>query len=337
MTTERSLITSEVDFDKDGRQTGFLRLPHSVHRSAYGWIPIPIVSIKNGEGPTILLMSGNHGDEYEGQVALSKLCRTLQSDRIQGRVVILPMANFPAARAGLRTSPIDDGNLNRSFPGDPVGGPTQMIAHYIETELMPRCDYAVDIHSGGSSLNYLPTALAARHDDPVQEAKIRALALSFGTPYCFVFPGGMGSFRTTTGAARRNNVIAMGTELGGVGTVSPAMLAYAEQGVRRVLVHCGMLSAEDAEPASGATRLMEATGMDYYVYAPDDGVFEPMADLGDEVAAESAAGIVHFLETPWLEPSPVQFNCTGMIICKRIPGRVMRGDCLYHLATDLAS
>jgi len=334
MTKERSLIMNEVDFDKDGRQTGFLRLPHSVHRSAYGWIPIPIVSIKNGEGPTILLMAGNHGDEYEGQVALSKLCRTLEPDRVQGRVIILPMANFPAARAGLRTSPIDEGNLNRSFPGNPVGGPTQMIAHFIETELMPLCDYAVDIHSGGSSLNYLPTALAARHDDPEQEAKIRALALSFGTPYCFVFPGGMGSFRTTTGAARRNGVVSMGTELGGIGTVTPAMLAYAEQGVRRVLVHCGILPAEDAEPVRAAPRLMEATGMDYYVYAPDDGVFEPMADLGDDVTAGSTAGAVHFLETPWLEPSPVHFNCSGMIICKRIPGRVMRGDCLYHLGTD---
>lgn len=68
-----SLITSEVDFDADGKQTGFLRLPHSVHRSAYGWIPIPIVMIKNGDGPTALLISGNHGDEYEGQVALTKL------------------------------------------------------------------------------------------------------------------------------------------------------------------------------------------------------------------------------------------------------------------------
>jgi predicted deacylase len=41
-----------------------------VHRSAYGWIPIPVACVKNGAGPRILLMAGNHGDEYEGQVAL---------------------------------------------------------------------------------------------------------------------------------------------------------------------------------------------------------------------------------------------------------------------------
>ena len=46
----RSPISSEIDYKADGKQTGYLRLPHSVHRSAYGWIPIPIVQIKNGEG-----------------------------------------------------------------------------------------------------------------------------------------------------------------------------------------------------------------------------------------------------------------------------------------------
>ena len=54
-----SRISSEIDFNLEGKQVGFLRLPHSVHRSAYGWIPIPVACIKNGEGPTVLLMAGN--------------------------------------------------------------------------------------------------------------------------------------------------------------------------------------------------------------------------------------------------------------------------------------
>jgi hypothetical protein len=73
MSQQTSLIQSEIDYDRDGKQTGFLRLPYSVHRSAYGWIPVPIVMFKNGAGPTALMMSGNHGDEYEGQIALTKL------------------------------------------------------------------------------------------------------------------------------------------------------------------------------------------------------------------------------------------------------------------------
>ena len=66
------------------------------------------------------------------------------------------MANFPAALAGRRTSPIDEKNLNRNFPGDPDGTITQQIAHYITTELIPLADIVFDVHAGGSSLMYLP-------------------------------------------------------------------------------------------------------------------------------------------------------------------------------------
>ena len=64
MSERSTLIVSEIEYDQDGKQTGYLRLPYSVHRSAYGWIPVPIVQLKNGDGPTALLISGNHGDEY---------------------------------------------------------------------------------------------------------------------------------------------------------------------------------------------------------------------------------------------------------------------------------
>jgi len=79
----RTRIVPEVDFEKNGTQHGFLRLFHSTHASAYGFIPIPIVVIRNGSGPTAFFLSGNHGDEYEGQVALCNLAKWLtpESDK----------------------------------------------------------------------------------------------------------------------------------------------------------------------------------------------------------------------------------------------------------------
>ena len=90
-----SRITSEVDFDRDGKQVGFLRLPHSVHRSAYGWIPIPVACIRNGDGPRVLLMAGNHGDEYEGQIAFSTLLRALQASDVPRPPHLPHLGKFP--------------------------------------------------------------------------------------------------------------------------------------------------------------------------------------------------------------------------------------------------
>jgi len=97
MTKSSSSIEPTIDFTANGKHEGFLKLPHSVHRSAYGYIPLPVVSIKNGTGPTVLYSAGVHGDEFEGQVALCKLAKEITPDRANGQIIILPMTNFPAA------------------------------------------------------------------------------------------------------------------------------------------------------------------------------------------------------------------------------------------------
>ena len=182
MTKVRSRIATDIDFERPGKQTGYLMLPFSRPDSAYGRILMPVIVIANGTGPTALLIAGNHGDEFEGQIALAKLARDLAPDRVHGRVIILPAANLPAAEAGNRNSPLDSGNLNREFPGDPDGGPTQMIAHFIESVLLPMADYAVDLHSGGVSLVYSPCALV-RESGPVDRI-VRTMAAqdAFGAP-----------------------------------------------------------------------------------------------------------------------------------------------------------
>jgi predicted deacylase len=332
MARSQSRLSAEIDFDRDGKQHGFIRLPHSVHRSAYGWVPIPVACVKNGAGPRILLMAGNHGDEYEGQVALGKLIRSLEPAEVKGRIVILPSANFLAAMAGMRTSPLDDGNLNRSFPGDPYGGPTAQIADYIESVLLPQCDFVFDFHSGGSSLTYVPSALMRRPQ--TQEALAQGIEMLriFGAPFGCLVDGGWGD-HTLTAAAARAGVRHMGTELAGGGQVTPAALHILETGLRRVLNLIGALDGAPPPPAA-KTRIMQVRGPDYYVYAPDPGLFEPLVELGAKVVAGTPAALIHPHDTPWREPATAAFGRAGTVICKRVPGRTERGDCLFHLADD---
>ena len=327
----RSPITSEIDFEKDGKQTGYLRLPHSVHRSAYGWIPIPFVQIKNGDGPTILLMAGNHGDEYEGQVAVTRLAKALEPNMINGRVLLLPMANYPAAKAGYRTSPIDDGNLNRSFPGDPTGSVTQVIAHYIESVLMKLADYAIDLHSGGSSLHYVPTVLYGDREDPREMEEVLRLMRAFAAPYALHFR--RSGEIVSTAAARRQGTIAVTVEMGGSGTVTPYALKVTQEGIERVMHEFGILK-ESNLGSPGDTRVLRLTGQHNYLYAREEGLFEPAAEIGEDVTEGQTAGWIHHPESPWVEAQEVVFPITATILCKRIPGRVQPGDCLFQLGQD---
>jgi predicted deacylase len=331
--TAMSRLSADIDLLADGKATGFVRVPHSVHRSAYGWIPIPIVRIKNGDGPSVLMQAGTHGDEWEGQIGLGNLLRALEPKDIKGRLVILPSANFPAAMAGLRTSPIDEGNLNRLYPGDAEGTITQQIAYWIEHALLPGFDYSFDFHSGGSSLTYIPSALAPRHEDPARMQKVVGMLKAFGAPVSYIAAAPQGGGRTFTSASARQGVVSMGTELGGGGLVTPASLKVAEDGMRRLLAHIGLL--QGPVPAASPTRLTEIGGDDYYVYASDGGLFEPLVDLGAEVKAGQPAARIHFHHTPWREPDLLTFKRDGLVLCKRVPARCERGDCLFHLATDI--
>lgn len=327
-------IWTPVDFDADGKQCEWLRLPFSSDLSAYGFVPIPIVCIKNGDGPTALLVAGSHGDEYEGQVALGKLARETRADDVQGRLIILPAVNFPAVEAGRRVSPLDGGNLNRLFPGDAAGSPTQMIAHYVSDVLLPIADLVIDLHSGGRSLHYLPCALMRPAKTEEEAAGLIDLMKAFGAPITSISDGSGGGGSTTLSAvAQMLGIPVLTAELGGGATLSRQGQHLAEQGLRRVLKHFGILPRTLAE-AGSRTRLMRVDGRGAFTYATHKGIFEPAAELGETVAAGQPAGVIHPIDWPLRSAETVQFRQSGLVACRRAPSLTLPGDCLFKLMVD---
>ncbi|MBK1838674.1 succinylglutamate desuccinylase/aspartoacylase family protein [Azospirillum sp. YIM B02556] len=330
ITTSR--ITTDVDFERDGFQTGTLRVPHSHDRSAYGHIAIPLAVLKAGSGPTLLLTGGNHGDEYEGPVALMKLINRMPALRIAGRLIVVPGLNFPAYMNGSRTSPIDKGNLNRMFPGARDGTPTQMIAHYVETVLLPLADVALDLHAGGASMNHLPTLLASPPPDRDRHALYWRLVDGFGAPHVMVADL-LGEDRTFAAAAERRGKLFLCGEFGGFGTCNPDGLAIVEDGVERLIATLGLLPGHPVpDPRPG--RLMRVEGARHYLFAPAPGLFEPAFRLGDEVADGQIAGRLYDPHAPWREPVDLRFRGSGVVVCVRSFAHVQPGDCLVHLASD---
>ena len=166
------------------------------------------------------------------------------------------------------------------------------------------------------------------------EGQVLELLRVFGAPVSYVAKKPMGADRAFGASAMRRGVVAIGTEAGGGGTVLPVALRIAQSGLHRVLRHLGMVPGIEVEASTG-TRIVEVGGSDYFVYSTERGLVEPLVAPGDEVFAGQAAARIHFPDTPWRDAETVHFERSGLVLCKRVPGRTERGDCLFHLGTDL--
>ncbi len=325
-----SPISPSVDFDRDGVQHGHLRLPYSRDDSAWGSVMIPICVVKNGAGPTALLTGGNHGDEYEGPLALFDLARGLDPQQVSGTVIIVPAMNYPAFKTATRVSPIDRGNMNRSFPGRPDGTVTQKIADYFQRELLPRADLVLDFHSGGKTLDFLPWCAAHILPDKTQEKASFAAVEAFSAPWSvkMLEIDTVGMYDT---AAEEMGKVFVTTELGGGGTSTAATVRIARRGVANVLRHAGILA--------GNIETVPTVWLDMpdgcFCFADSDGLVETMIDLGEPVEAGQVVARIHPIGRTGQVPQEVRSGVSGLLAARHFPGLVQAGDCVSVMAVKL--
>lgn len=326
-------ISTDIDFGLDGKQTSFLKIPHSTNQSGWGSLLMPITVIKNGPGPTLLLTGGSHGDEYEGPLALTKLARELGPEQVAGCIIIVPALNYPALLTGTRLSPIDGRNMNRVFPGQRDGTMTLMIAHYVYHQLLPLADVVLDLHSGGSSMIFASCAVMHHlHDADLMDRTLAAVQ-AFGAPISLVLRelDNVGMLDT---AVEEQGKLFISTELGGGGFVTPTTVRQAEVGVHNVLCHFGVL--RDASPYdTPPTRVMEVPEDGGYIMALAEGLYEPLAEVGDPVLPGRVLARVHFLDQPERPPLEITAQRAGVLITRAGRGWVRRGDTVVVIAIDL--
>lgn len=326
-------IVPTIPLDAQGVHHGFLKLPYSRNDSAWGSVMIPITVIANGDGPTALLTAGNHGDEYEGPVALQELAVSLQPDQINGRVIILPMMNTPAFNAGTRCSPIDGANMNRSFPGKPDGTVTQKICHYIATQLVPKADIVLDFHSGGRTLDFLPFAAAHVLADKAHEAACMEAMQAFNAPFSvrMLEIDNVGMFDTEVESQGK---VFVTTELGGAGTATARSIAIARKGIRNLLIHAGIQSGSIDRTDTVQLDMPDDT---CFSFSEHDGLIEFMADLGDAVSRGQAIARIWPHNRTGQLPETCHAARDGILTARHVPGLIKMGDFISLVAVETRS
>jgi predicted deacylase len=280
-------------------------------------------------GPTLAVLAGVHGDEYEGPVAIADLLAALDLAALAGTLIALPIANPPACAAGTRTSPVDGLNLARCFPGSREGTASQRLAWTLTEEVIGVADALIDLHSGGVA--YAMATLVGYCDLGDQVGRrSRELALAFGAPVLWEHPE-IAPGRTLSAAIDRGIPCIYTEAAGGGAAPEPVVRCFAE-GVQRVMTALGMLPGETPEPrheqtwrGSGDTdRSLEATTA---------GLFRSAVAVGGAVATGQPLGTIVTHDGRVVER--IVAPEAGMVAMVRRVPPVRAGDGLYLLTTRL--
>lgn len=326
-------LSASVDFTQPGVQHGHIFIPYSYNLGGWANLMVPVTVIANGDGPTALVMAGNHGDEYPGQVAILRLIRETKLADVAGRLILIPCLNPPASKAMTRLSPLDGKNFNRCFPGNPSGTVSEMLADYLTTVLFPLADIVIDMHTGGRSMDFLPCAHMHLVPDREQRRQMRAGTEAWNCDLAFIYADIAGTGLLPVEAERQGKIV-ITTEMGGGEVVPASVHRLTQSGVKNVLRYFKVLKGE-VVPRSKPVRWVQSVNRDDYRFAPESGMYESLVDLGADVAAGQPVGQIHFVERPDREPTLIVAPSAGVLICCRGPSVVVQGDCVAVIAHDV--
>jgi N2-acetyl-L-2,4-diaminobutanoate deacetylase len=265
--------------------------------------------------PRVVVVAGVHGDEPDGIVALLDASRRLSCCHLQGQVILVPIANPPAFSAGQRRSPIDDTDLNRSFPGSSTGTSTEKTAHCLFEHVVRGADFVFTLHSWYATGTVLPfVEVPAGSSDVARRSLAAARASGFEKIRLTDWPAGL-----LVPAANTIGVPGMEAELGDSGMARPV---NQEQYIRHLMALLGHLEVLEQPPINNLPASRFYHGQ--HVRSDFAGVLRMLSLLGETVVAGQIVAEVADLHGELI--GPIRSPVSGTIVSRRSYASVVVGD-----------
>lgn len=236
------------------------RIPVTVELSGQEVAIWTHVLVGRHAGPTLVLLSGAHGNEWGHIEFMHRFVREFDPSVVRGTLFVVPQANPPALGALSRAMPDDSDqpDVNRSYPGGDrrFTWLAEQIATTLATEIIPRADALIEFHVGiwGSAMG--SSIVGSDYSNEEMRKQCLDLALIFGVPLIFTTcaVGGFPGPRSLLGyAGERAGVPTTGSMIGGSGFERSTELRWQhanERGIANVMRYMGMLRGEPELPAS---------------------------------------------------------------------------------------
>lgn len=280
-------------------------------------IPVYVARGKK-PGPTLFVSAAIHGDELNGVEIISRLINKRILRTLQGTLIAIPIVNGYGVLHHSRYLP-DRRDLNRSFPGSKRGSLAGRVAHLFLKEIVSKCQYGIDLHTGALHRSNLAQIRANLEDE-----ETRSMAKAFGVPVLLNANLRDGSLRA---CCQRLGVKVLLYEAGQALRFDELSIRAGVRGIINVMYHLNMLRKKSSKKIPIEPFVAKNSG---WIRATDSGFVVHHKKLGDyvkksEVIAEikDPYGGIH---------EKVLSNADGIIIGKQNIPLVQEGEAMYHIA-----
>lgn len=275
------------------------------------------VVVANGaeDGPTLCLIAGVHGDELNGTEIVRSVLEQTDPAELRGVLIGAPIVNLHGFRSRTRYLP-DRRDLNRHFPGTARGSSASRIAARLFDDVVRRCDFMVDFHTGSFHRVNLTQIRGDLAQDDVLE-----LARSLGVGVVVHNPGRPGTLRRSATDAGVPTVL---YESGEPLRLDPAQILHGAEHVRRLL---GALEMIEPLPDAPEPAVYHSSS---WVRVDHGGIFVPRVHLGESVEQDQVLATI--FDPIGGERALLLAPRTGRIIGMAVPQVVIPGFAAFHLS-----
>ena len=283
-------------------------------------IPIP-VHVQRGKrpGPTLFISAAIHGDELNGIEIVARLLKSKAIRALCGTLITVPMVNVYGVLNQSRYLP-DRRDLNRSFPGSPKGSLAGRIAHLFLTEIVTKCDFGIDLHTGAIHRSNLPQI----RGDLADEETLR-IAKAFGLPVMLNTDIREGSLRQ---CAADMGVKVILYEAGEALRYDELSIRAGLKGIINVMREIGMLNRKKSSKEHDIQPFIARQSG--WVRATESGFVNHVGQLGDHVQKGDLLAVI---SDPYgNELTKITAPAQGVIIGKQNIPLTQTGEAMYHIA-----
>lgn len=244
-------------------------------------------SISSGSGKKrICIVTGTHGDELEGQYICYRIGSLLQSrlSELDGTVDIYPALNPLGIDSITRALPGFDLDMNRIFPGDPMGSMAENTTYNILQDLRG-ADVVIDIHSSNIFLYEVPQVRINQHSADTLMPLARLLNLDF------LWVHEAATVLEST-LAYSLNALGTPTLVVEMGVGMRITQSYGEQlvaGILNLMRHLDIWHG-DVPDTSGKKTILSTDGTVDFINASASGVFIPLIRQSNHAEAGQVIG-----------------------------------------------